>query len=114
MYTNALLTISLGDDPSQDIHDDVSQGEPMDMDDDTPDLYNSMMAIPDSVFDTDTDVNLNPGFNKGRLPPCIKAICTKYASIFKKSLTADKWTKFKPATLPLIKGAKPTRRARTC
>ena len=51
VYMNALLTISLGDDP-QDVHNDNSQGEPMDMDVDTYDLYNSKMAIPDSVFDT--------------------------------------------------------------
>ena len=86
----------------------------MDPDNDASDLYNSKMAIPDSVFDTDTDVNFIPGFAEGRLPPHIKAICAKYASVFKKLLTADKRTKFKPAMLPLIKGAKPTRWAKTC
>ena len=86
----------------------------MDMDKDGPDFYNSKMAIPDSVFDTDTDVNSVPGFTEGRLPPRIKAICAKHGSVFTKLLTADKRTKFKPATLPLIKGAKPARRARTC
>ena len=86
----------------------------METDDDTSPLYNSIMAIPDLVFDTDTDVSLIPGFKEGRLPTRIKLICTKYASVFKKSLKADKRTKFKPATLPLIKGAKPTRRSKKC
>ena len=67
------------------------------------------MAIPDSMFNTDTDLTLIPGFKEGRLPARIKEICSKYASVFKKSLTAEKKTYFSPATLPLIKGAKPTR-----
>ena len=59
----------------------------MDTDEDT-DLYDSKMAIPNSVFDADNDVTINPGFKEGRLPPCIKKICTKYASVFTKSLTS--------------------------
>ena len=61
MYTNTLLTISLRDYPGQDGLDDESPWEPMETDDDTSDLYDSEMAIPDTVFDTDTDVNLIPG-----------------------------------------------------
>ena len=114
VYTNALLTISLGDGPDQDGHNNDSPGEPMETDDDTSDLYESKMAILDSAFDTITDMNLISGFKEDRLVPCIKTICTEYASVFKKSLTEDKRTKLKPATLPLIKGAKPTRRAKTC
>ena len=81
---------------------------------DTSDLYNSKMAIPDSVFDVDTDLTHIPGFKEGRLPPCIKAICSKYASVFTKPLIADKRIKFEPTTLPLNKGVKPTRRTKTC
>ena len=114
VYKNALLTIRLGDNLGQDGHNDNSPGDPMEIDDDTSELYDSKMAIPDSVFDTETDVSLIPGFKESRLPNCIKAICNKYASIFKKSLTTDKRTKFEAGTLPLIKGAKPTRRAKTC
>ena len=113
-YTNALLTISLEEDYALGEHEEGAQGEPMDMDEDGPDFYNSKMAIPDSVFDTDTDVKSIPGFVEGKLPPRIKAICKKYGSVFRTLLTADKHTKFKPATLPLIKEAKPSRRARTC
>ena len=72
------------------------------------------MAIPDSIFDTDTDVTLIPGFKEGRLARGIIEICTKYASVFKKSLTAEKRTHFEPATLPLFEGAKPLRRAKGC
>ena len=86
----------------------------MEVDANMGDLYDSKMAIPDSVFDTDTDESLIPGFKEGRLPPCIKAICTKYARVLKKSLTADKGTAFEPAMLPIIQGAKPIRRAKTC
>ena len=68
--------------------------------------------LTEKVFNMDTDVSLIPGFKEGRMPTCIKAICTM--SVFKKSLTAEKRTKFKPATLPLSKGAKPTRRSKTC
>ena len=88
--------------------------DPMEIDQDTSDLYDSKMAIPDAVFDTDTDVSLIPGYKEGKLPPSIRAICDKYARVFKKSLTADKRTAFKPATLPLKEGAKPSRRAKTC
>ena len=69
----------------------------MDTDDDGPDLYNSKMAIPDAVFSTDTCVNSIPGLAEGKLPPRVRSICEKYASVFSKSLTADKHTKFKPA-----------------
>ena len=72
-YMNALLTISLGRDDSGAMVEDA-QGEPMDTDEDSSDLYNSKMAIPDSVFDTDMDVRSIPGLVKGELPPRIKAI----------------------------------------
>ena len=53
---NALLNISLGDD-SQEVHDDKSQGEPMDMDDNPYNLYSSKMTIPDPSLTR----NLHPG-----------------------------------------------------
>ena len=86
----------------------------METDDDSSDLYNSKMAIPDSIFDADTCVRSIPGLAEGKLPPRVRAICKKYGSVFSKSLTADKHTRFKPASLPLIKGAKPSRRAKGC
>ena len=54
----------------------------METDGETMDLYNSRMAIPDSVFDTDTDVTLILGFKEGRLPRRIKDISLEYASVF--------------------------------
>ena len=60
VYTNALLTLSLGSN-TREIFEDHPKVEPMD-------LFNSRMAIPDSVFDTNTDVTLIPGFKEGRLP----------------------------------------------
>ena len=75
----------------------------MDIEEDGSNLYNSKMAIPDSVFNADTDVRSIPGLTEGKLPPRIKAVCEKYGSVFSKSLTADKHTKFKPESLPLIK-----------
>ena len=81
----------------------------MDIEEDGSNLYNSKVVIADSVFDADTDFSSIPGLVEGKLPPRIKAICKKYGSVFSKSLTADKQTKFKPASLPLIKGAKTSR-----
>ena len=77
----------------------------METDEEAFDLYNSRMAIPDAIFDTDTDITLIPGFREGKLPRHIINICTKYAAGFKKSLMAGKRTKFEPATLPLIDGS---------
>ena len=114
MYTNGLLTLSLGDGSQPKDGDKYSMEEPMDKDADKGKNYYSKKAISDSVFETDTDESIILGFKEGRLPPCIKSICTKYVLVFKKSLTADKQTKFKPATMPIIQGAKPTRRAKTC
>ena len=108
VYTNALLTLSLED------GDMPGVNEPMETDDDTIDLYNSRKAIPDPIFDTDTNVTVIPGFKEGKLPRRISNICTKYVAVFKKSLTADKRTKFEPATVPLIERAKPSRRAPGC
>ena len=68
-YTNAFLTISLEEYYALGEQEEGAQGEPMDMDKDGPDLYNSKMAIPDSVFDTDTDIKSIPGLVEGKLPP---------------------------------------------
>ena len=88
----------------------------METDDERPDFYNSRMALPDVIFDTDTDtdVTLIPGFKEGGLPDCISKACTKYASVFMKSLTMDKRTKFEPVILPLSPGAKPAKRVTGC
>ena len=112
-YRNALLTISLGSD-IREIFEGHLKVEPKETDGETMDLYTYRMAIPDSVFDTDTDVTLIPDFTEGRLPHRIKDICVKYALVFKKSLTAEKRKHFKPVTLPLIIGAKPDRPAGAC
>ena len=110
VYTNALLTLSFGEgDPV-----DPEMDKPMGMEEEAFNLYNSRMAIPDAIFDTDMDVTIIPGFKEGALPRRIINICTEYAAVFKKSLTADKRTKFKPATLPLIAGARPSRRPTGC
>ena len=47
----------------------------METDGKTLDLYNSRMAIPNSVFDMDTNVTLIPGFKEGRRSAHIKDIC---------------------------------------
>ena len=109
-YTNALLTLSFGEGELLESESD----EPMDTDEEIYNLYNSRMAIPDAIFDTDTDVTLIPGFKEGKLPNSIIKICTKYAAVFKKSLTADKRTKLEPVVLQLSPGAKPARRAIGC
>ena len=98
VYTNALLTLSLGEGTLE----ELGETEPIETDKEAIDLYNSWMAILDLIFDTDTDVTLIPGFKEGRLPRRIVSICTKYASVFKKSHTANKRTNFETATLPLI------------
>ena len=105
MYTNALLTLSFAQGETD---------EPMETDDERPNFYNSRMALPDAIFDTETVVTLIPGFKEGKLPDCIRKACTKYASVFMKSLTADKRTKFEPAILPLSPGAKPAKRTTGC
>ena len=114
VYTNAMLVLSLGDGIKTTAENELAAEESMEVDVDGGELYDSKMAIPDTVFDTDTDVSLIPGYKEGRLPPRIKAIYNKYARVFKKSLTAHKRTAFKPATLPIKEGAKPSRRATTC
>ena len=47
----------------------------METDGKTLDLYNSRMAIPNSVLDTDTNVTLIPGFKEGWHSARIKDIC---------------------------------------
>ena len=48
--------------------------DPMEVDTEGGELYDSKMAIPDAVFDTDTDVSLILGYKEGKLPASIKAI----------------------------------------
>ena len=48
VQTSTLLTSSLGDNPGQDDQDDDSLGEPMETNDNTSDLYDPKMVIPDS------------------------------------------------------------------
>ena len=113
VYTNAFLTISLGSNIGE-IFEGHPKVEHIETNGETMDLYNCRMAIPDSVFNTDTDVTLIPGFKEGSLPHRIKDICVKYEWVFRKSFTAEKRTHFESATLPLIIGAKPARRAGGC
>ena len=70
-YTNALLTISLGKGDTREGANDFAE-ESMDTDDDGPDLYNSKMAIPDSVFTADTCVQSIPVCLKVRFPPVLR------------------------------------------
>ena len=64
VYKNTLLTISLGDE-LQETYGEIPLEEPMETDGKTLDLYNSRMAIPNSV----------PGFKEGRRSAHIKDIC---------------------------------------
>ena len=54
VYTNALLTLSFGEGELVESESD----EPIETDEEIYNLYNSRMAISDTIFDTDTDVTL--------------------------------------------------------
>ena len=71
------------------------------------DLYNSKFALPNQLFQKDTDVSLILGFNNGKLPPSIRDILEFYQEVFTKSLTPEKRTAFDPVSLPNIHGKPP-------
>ena len=67
-------------------------------------MYKSRFAVPDLMFEIDTNITLIPGLKEVKLPPRLKYIYKRNSRVFTKTLTADKSTAFDPVILPLIPG----------